>query len=439
MRRIFPDYVYSDAPRRGCYWDDTTTAPDWPTLSETVAADVAIIGGGFTGLSAALHLAEAGVNVALVDAKSPGWGASGRNGGFCCVGGSKRSEKGLMRDYGVEVADEYLSAETAAVDLVEMLIQQLGLEVDRHSQGETLLAHRPSDMRFLEAEAAETVRTGGPAPILLRRQDLAEAGLRADFYGALTTPKGFALNPQKYLFGLAKAAAAVGAQLFAHSPVTAITRADGGWGLTTPEGRITCDKVLICTNGYSSEDIPDWMAGRYMPAQSSVLVTRPLTDTEIAAQGWSSHQMCYDTRHLLHYFRLMPDRRMLFGMRGGLSGTEAGNAKAFVKLRQSFDRIFPAWRGVEATHSWSGMVCMTRHRLPYAGPVPDQPGMFAGFAYHGNGVAMGSLTGSYLAALAQGRNHVPRAMQTEPPRFEFRGARRVLMPPIYAALKLADI
>lgn len=439
MKRIFPDYIYSDAPRQGCFWDDTVTAPDWPALTEAIAVDVAIIGGGYTGLSAALHLAENGVNVALIEAKQPGWGASGRNGGFCCVGGSKRSEKGLMRDYGVDIAQEYHTAEENAVDLVEALIRRLGLDVDRHSKGETLLAHRPSDMRFLEAEAAETVRTGGPPPMLLRRQDLADAGLRADFHGALTTPKGFALNPQKYLFGLAEAASSAGANLFGRSPVDQIKRADGGWVLATPQGQVTCDKVLICTNGYSSEDVPDWMAGRYMPTQSSVLVTRPLTDTEIAAQGWSSHQMCYDTRHLLHYFRLMPDRRMLFGMRGGLSGTASGNAAAYRRLRRSFDRIFPAWRSVESSHSWSGMVCLTRHRLPFAGPVPDQPGMFAGFAYHGNGVAMGSFTGALLARLAQGENAVPRAMQTIPPKFELGGARRALMPPIYAALKLADI
>ena len=439
MKRIFPEYIYSDAPRAGCYWDETIPAPNWDEQEGDLQIDVAIIGGGFTGLSAALHLAEAGVSVAVLEANGPGWGASGRNGGFCCIGGSKRSEKGLMRDYGIDVAEEYLAAEVKAVDLVEGLIDRLGLDVDRHSDGETLLAHRPSDMRFLEAEAAEMVREGGPSPILLRRQDLAAAGLRADFYGALTTPKGFALNPRKYLFGLAEAARQAGAALFAHSEVRAIDRVAGGWQLKTPKGRVICDKVLIGTNGYSAEDLPDWMSGRYMPTQSSVLVTRKLTATEIAAQGWSSQQMCYDTRHLLHYFRLMPNGRMLFGMRGGLSGTQAGAMAARKRLRAHFDTMFPAWRGVEATHEWSGMVCLTRHRLPFVGPVPDQPGMFAGFAYHGNGVAMGSFAGSLLAGLVQGKSDVPRAMQTTPPKFELGGLRRAMMPPIYASLMLADI
>lgn len=149
--------------------------------------------------------------------------------------------------------------------------------------------------------------------------------------------------------------------------------------------------------------------------------------------------MAFDTRHLLHYFRLMPDNRMLFGMRGGLSGNASGEARARVNLRKHFDKMFPAWAEVDATHCWSGMVCLARHRMPYVGKVADKPGMFAGFAYHGNGVAMGSYSGKLLAGLVQGRNDVPVAMQKTPPRFELGGLRRAVMPAVYAALHLADI
>ena len=110
------------------------------------------------------------------------------------------------------------------------------------------------------------------------------------------------MNPKKYLFGLAHAARSAGADLFQQSAVQTIRKTQTGFEVQTQVGKVQAANVLICTNGYSSEDIPPWLAGRYMPAQSSVLVTRPLSDTELQAQGWTTDQMCYDTRHLLHYF-----------------------------------------------------------------------------------------------------------------------------------------
>ena len=124
MRRIFSDYAYGPGPRDGCWWDETIAAPDWPRLSGEVTADVAIIGGGFTGMSAALHLAEAGAKVALLEAETPGWGASGRNGGFCCIGGAKLSGAAMRRKFGAEATDVYDAGEVAAVDLVHQLLDR---------------------------------------------------------------------------------------------------------------------------------------------------------------------------------------------------------------------------------------------------------------------------------------------------------------------------
>lgn len=439
MKRIFPAFTYGPGPRDGCWWDETIAAPDWPRLAGRDEADVVVIGGGFTGQSAALHLAEAGVSVALVEAMSPGWGASGRNGGFCCIGGSKIGDAELVRRHGAAAARAYRQAEIDAVDLVAGLLRRHGIAADTHSRGETRLAHRPKDMAAIRREAEALARDGAIAPVLTEAGDLAAQGLGGPFHGALTIPVGFGLNPRKYLFGLARAAAQAGVRQYAESPALEIS-SDGGKHLVrTPGGTVRAEAVLVATNGYSSEDVPPWLAGRYIPAQSTVMVTRPLAEAELAAQGWTSDQMAYDTRNLLHYFRLMPDRRFLFGMRGGLLASPLAEARARARVRRDFDRMFPAWRHVPARHSWSGMVCLARNLTPFAGPVPGRPGLFAALAYHGNGVAMGSLAGLHLSRLVLGRaDQVPAVMRQPMGRFPLGRLRRLLMPPAYALRALAD-
>ncbi len=442
MRRIFPAFTYGPGPRNGCWWDETIAAPDWPVLEQDGRVDVAIVGGGFTGMSAAYHLAQAGTAVAVLEAEAPGWGASGRNGGFCCLGGAKTSDAALTQQFGEHGARSYRDAEYAAVRLVDQLIETLGIDVDRHSQGETLLAHRPRDMERMKREAEDMTRDGDPEPILIEAADLAEHGMNGPFHGALTTPVGFALNPRKYLFGLAGAARRQGAVLYQKSPVTDLRREGSAWQVKTPRGILAADTVIVATNGYSSEDIPHWMTGRYLPSQSNVIVTRPLTDAELSAQGWHSDQMAYDTRNLLHYFRLMPDRRFLFGLRGGLRSSPSAEAQARRRNRRDFERMFPAWKDVPSAHQWSGLVCLSRRRVPFVGAIPELTGLLAGFAYHGNGVAMGSYVGRLLADLALSRRSglpYSAAMSALPPRFPLGGLRRLLMPAAYLYYGIRDL
>lgn len=433
MKRVFSDYTYGPGPREGCWWDETIASPDWPEHQGELSVDVAIIGGGFTGISAALHLAENAVSVAVFEAETPGWGASGRNGGFCCLGGSKLDHGTLVRRYGKATAQAYARAEGDAVQLVSSLLTTHQIDADTHSKGETQLAHSKRAMERLR-------RNAGEDGVLHEPGDLPALGLSGVFHGGYTLPVGFGLNPRKYLLGLAKAAETRGARLFQNSPVEKIQKTATGFELHTRNGRIKAEKVLICTNGYSSEDIPDWMSGRYMPAQSTVLVTGPMTRDEQAAQGWTSDQMCYDTRNLLHYFRLMPDGRFLFGMRGGLTSSVGAEAAIRHKVQRDFHHMFPEWSGVEATHIWSGMVCLSRGLVPFVGAVPAQAGLYAGFAYHGNGVAMGTYCGRALARLALGHDgQLPMPMTQSPKTFPLGRWRRAVMPPAYAAMALADL
>lgn len=441
MARIFNDYAYGQGPRTGCWWDETADIPSMSEVNGTPSVDVAVIGGGFTGVCAALRLAFHGVSVAVIEAQDLGWGASGRNGGFCCLGGGLLDDAVLDRTYGKDERLSFRRSEKAAVTYVEQLISDHGIDVDRHSDGETALAHRLWDMSELEARAAAISENYGVTATLLQAHDLADQGMQGGpFHGALTVPIGFGLNPRKYLAGLVRAAVAAGARLFTQSPVSLISQVGSCYRLTCPNGVITADQVIVATNGYSSETVPDGIAARYMPSQSNVLVTRPLTSAELAQQGWTTDQMCYDTRNLLHYFRLMPDRRFLFGMRGGLLTGAYFEAKARDSVRRHFQRMFPKWAEVETTHAWSGMVSLARNRLPFVGQISGAAGQWAAMCYHGNGVAMGSYAGRLVADMVMGQDDglCPQVMRVPLARFPFGRARRVVMPPMYAGLKYAD-
>ena len=442
MRRIYEDNAYGDGPVAGCYWDATIERPArGAALSGVVRAEVAVIGGGFTGLSAALHLArDHGVDVAVLEANGIGWGASGRNGGFACIGGAKASDAELVSRFGAEGLAEWNRAQIASANLVASLLDRHKIEADTHSHGgEVVVAHRSKDMDALRKDAPVLGRNYGVDVEVIERDELAAQGLAGpQFHGAIRFPLGFALNPLKYVLGLVRAARDAGARIFEQSAVTRIEREGSGYVLHCANGQLHAKKLILATNGYSSDDLPEWMRARYLPAQSCVLVTRPLSDAEIAAQGWSSDQMAYDTRRLLHYFRLMPNRQFLFGMRGGVRATPAAHAALQSTIRRDFETMFPAWAGVETPYFWSGLVCLSRNLTPYVGPIGDWPNAWAGYAYHGNGVLMGSYAGELLAGLATGKATVPAVMAAPPKRFPFGPWRRGLLAMAYGWYGLQD-
>lgn len=442
MRRIYEKRAYGQKPDRGNYWRTTVEGPTTtdPVAEGDISCDVAIIGAGFTGLNAAIELADAGVDVAVFDAEHVAWGASGRNGGFCCLGGEKLGQRALIRRYGSNQTAMYRTAQRASIDLVAKHIDDFGLEVDRHSEGETQLAHRPSDSTGFKADAEEIQAIYGVQPTILGKSELADHGLAGpEFYGAITVPIGFALNPLKYAVGLARAAREKGVRIFAGSPITDI-RHEGRWTLISPLARIRSAKLIVATNGYSSDDLPAWYSNRYLPVQSNVMVTRPLHEDELRAQGFSSHQMCYDSRTLLHYFRLMPDNRFLFGLRGSVSASGLAARALEQRLRSNFSRMFPHWAGVEASNFWTGLACLSRSRVPFAGPLGDLPDAWGAMAYHGNGVAMGSYCGRLTADMALGRSTRPHPdfMRQAPRKFELGRFRRAQLRIAYMAYKVMD-
>lgn len=434
MKRIFAAHAYSEFPREKCYWPATVDTPDYPAAQGQITADVAIIGAGFTGLTAAQQLADAGEDVVVLEAQTPGWGASGRNGGFCCLGGSAASDKMLRRQHGEAARREFRRAEVAAVAFARAQIEQLGIDCDTHSKGETLFAHNAAAIKSLAAHAEAAERDFGVTCTFIPESELAANGMKGPFLAAVTNPIGIALNPLKYALGLARAASAAGARIHAHSPVLGIEQ-QNGFTLGTPGATIRARRIIVATNGYSSDDLPKWMAGRYLPTQSNVIVTREMTDEELTAQGWTTNQMSYDDRFFMHYFRLMPNNRMLFGMRGGLFSSRRSDVRMHRTIRQHFEAMFPAWAHVESPFSWHGLLALSRDLTPYTGPIPEMPGAYTSLCYHGNGVAMGSYAGALLADQMLGRRDIrlhPGIMHKPHRKFPLGPYRRAALWPVYA-------
>jgi len=444
--RLYHSSAFDFSAAVDSHWEASTSPLDaaMPALDGAVSTDVAIIGAGFVGLNAALRLSAAhGIRPLVLDAARPGWGASGRNGGFCCAGSSKLTYGEMIARYGLEETRHFFRTQVDSVDHVGALLAEHSINAQRSGKGDWQLAHRPGRVSDLVHERDFMARTFGLEMVLAGREELAERGLSGPaFHGGLLSPVGFGLHPLRYVRGLARVVLGQGVGIHADTPVTRWRQEGGLHVLATPGGEVRAKKVLLATNGYSDEDVPSWLGGRLLPALSRIIVTRPLSETELRAQGWTSHDMAYDTRELLHYFRLLPDNRFMFGGRGGTDASPAALDAITRQLRAAFEAMFPAWAHVPIERIWGGFVCLTKRRVPFIGPIAEMPGAYATLAWHGNGVAMGSLAGKLAAELMAGAEGaaeaIPVVMRTEPVRFPMPALRRHYLKAAYAGLGLKD-
>ncbi|MBR3369214.1 MAG: FAD-binding oxidoreductase [Rhodobacteraceae bacterium] len=404
---------YDTAQWPDSYWRASTPAQlSHQAVQGAVRSDVAVIGAGYAGLNAALELVERfGLRVAVLDAAQPGWGASGRNGGFCCLGGAKLDAATIARRTGQDGARAWQDFELAAIARVRDNLQRYDIDAHATETGEVLLSHSRNAWARMQRDAAQD-----EAAVLWDRQALLDQGLNtAAYHGGVYVPHGFGLHPMAYAAGLARAARAAGVCIFGNSRVTALQPDGGGWVLDTATGRVHAKQVLIATNGYSDERLPRWIARRILPALSNVMVTRPLSRAELAAQGWTRQLMAYDARIMLHYFRLLPDGRFLFGARGGLSFAPDAVARFAARARAEFEVIFPAFAQAETQYCWNGLVCLTGSLAPYIGPVPGAGGLWLALGWHGNGVAAASEGGRRVARALMGEASAPPALSRRAP------------------------
>lgn len=401
-RSLYPPSTYDPTYPVGSYWETTLVDCSWrtpPPLQQEVTCEVAILGGGLTGLSAALHLArDHHIQAHVLEAGSLGWGASGRNGGFCCVGASNLSYAQMVKRVGLEETQRYYQDQREAVEGILALAAAEGFSVDPQGQGCYVVAHRPRAWRDLEAEHAILTRVAGYPAQLLTAAELQEQGFHSrENYGALQIGVGFGLNPLQLTQGLAQSACRWGAKLYSHSPVLAWEKR-GSWHIWhTPGGVVRARQVIVATNGYTPEALHPSLRGSLLPVLSSIVVTRPLTAQEQQAQGWWNRTPLYDTRQLLFYYRLLPDGRLLFGGRGGIRNTPVEQQRLRDWMVQRLYALFPAWEGVEIEYFWNGLVCLSRQLHPHIGRAAADPTIWYGLAYHGSGVATAVWAGQKLA------------------------------------------
>ncbi|WP_350333206.1 NAD(P)/FAD-dependent oxidoreductase [Coralliovum pocilloporae] len=443
--RLYDPLAYDSSEEVGSFWQDDVAAPRpvCPTLEGDTTADVVVIGAGYTGLHAALQLARVhDRDVVVLEAGSPGWGASGRNGGFCCMGGSTLSDSRMARQFGESALHQFEQAQMEAVSFVRGFLDENRIDADTHSSGEWQLAHKRHHVPGLEAEAEALKARHGLDARVFPKEALHELGMAGpEFHGVLHVPVGFALHPLKYALGLTETAQRAGVRIHGQSEVLGLER-DGEFHLVrTARGSVRARHLLIATNGYVSEATVPALTGVTLPVMSNIIVTRPLTDSEKKAQGWWSDQMAYDTRRLLHYFRLLPDGRFLFGMRGGTDASGYGMVLNEVRIRRHFDRMFPKWRDVEHTHFWAGLVAMTWKQAPYLGPVDGMENSWGAFAYHGNGVALGSWSGRMIADQIAGTaspDAIPVVMRAPPQTFPLPALRLLALRTAYLGYTIRD-
>lgn len=434
--------AYATASPVASLWATDMTPPRYAALQQDHHCDIAVIGAGYTGLSAAYHLSLAQTaNVCVLEAAQPGWGASGRNGGFCCLGSTKLSYSQLIRRFGLNATRHFLTVQQEAVALVQTLAEREHLPIAAVGTGEFILAHKPARAHRLRAEQTFLQETLGLPATYHAGSELAALGLGGAFHAALHYPVGFGLHPLRYVSGLAAAAVRHGAQLYGDSPVHAWTRHGHQHVLHTPGGTVTAERVIVAGNGYTPEHLHPALYGSTLPALSNIITTRPLTEAEQAAQGWQTLTPACDSRVLLHYFRRLPDGRFLFGGRGGLSASPAAARALQARLTHTFRQLFPAWRAVEITHFWRGLVCLAADRLPHIGPLPADPTVLVGMAYHGSGVAMATWAGQALARLCQGETDtqvLPIILRQPLPHFPLPVLRLFYLRAAYAGYHVQD-
>ncbi|MBV7485262.1 FAD-binding oxidoreductase [Bordetella sp. BOR01] len=390
---------YTERPFPPSLWHATATpaGPDEP-LQDDCSVDVAIVGAGFTGLSAALHLAQNGAKVCVLEAEQVGWGASGRNGGQV-IPGLKYDPDGIARRFGPD-ADSLIELAGTAADTVFGLIEQFNIPCDAVRKGWIQTAHSPAMMRLVEKRARQWERRGAHVELLDRDAVAQRTGTRS-FVGGWVDYRAGSVQPLSYARGLAAAARGLGASIYGQTRVAALERGGRGWTVTTQAGRtVNAERVLLATNAYTDTLWPG-LRRSILAATSYLVATKPLS----AEQGRSileGGEVSSDSKRLLVYFRRDASGRLVLGGRGPFS--DPHSPAQWRHVERALQLLFPQLAGVGFDYRWAGRLAITADGLPHV--HEPAPGLNVVLGYNGRGVALattlGKVIASYIAAGSRG-------------------------------------
>lgn len=401
-------------------------APLYPSLTEPVTADVAIIGAGYTGLSAALHLSETGVDTVVVEANSVGWGASGRNGGQL-HSGQRRDQDWLESHLGRDEARRLWQLAEEAKALTLGLIARHRIDCDWRP-GLIEAVHKP---RLVDEEKAyvETLQRdyGYQAAGWLDRDAVCAATGTDHYYGGRIDRGAGHLDPLKFARGLARAATGAGARIYEGTAATKLTQAGGRWTVETGQGSVTADTVILAGNGYLA-GIDAATEARVMPIDNYILATEPI-DAGRPGGLIPGGEAISDTRFVVYYFRPTVDGRLVFGGGESYARHERTDVEAFVTRHML--RVYPHLKGTRIDFAWGGRLAITMRRMPYIRML--RPGVYVAAGYSGQGVALAPFAGKVLADAMRGdqsRLEAFAAVKTPP----FPGGRVLRYPALVAGM-----
>jgi glycine/D-amino acid oxidase-like deaminating enzyme len=418
MKGPLDPLIYDTARPVESWWH--ASAPPWQDpapLATDTATEVAIIGGGYAGLACAIRLAELGLGSAVLEAGEIGWGASGRNGGMVGLRSDKLGDNAMIRRYGEAEFARYLRATVTGNHRLRGFCMAAGLADAVQGDGEIELAHSARTAIRLERETSEH-----GIEIEYLPPDNTNDIRR---HGGLIIRPGFGIHPLRLVRALADHAASLGVQIFPRSEVTLWERDGASHRLVTAGGAVRAQQVVLATNGFTPDGLNRRFDGRAVPVISNIGVTRVLTGEEKASLAWLGDQPAADSRNLLSYFRLLPEGRLMLGMRGDIRGTAAGTLRMRQAVGQRIARQFPALAGVELTHFWRGPICATASMTPSVGLLRDDPTIGHAFGWHGVGINGAQIGGRLLAEVLAGeaQSHIPAPYRGLAPRLPFPGLR----------------